>query len=153
MVEADFSMGANASRAVGRKVCHCSGGAVSRHGRRVVSGVSVCQPPLSLPRYLMSLLTPLHPLTRRTCATTSSIPICASSLLTLLYSATFSSLQRIPYLTATPVSLLYNKFCLYNMLGAFLYNSKFYVKGLNKAAVCIFFLEYSFTSSEMSTKM
>lgn len=103
MVDTDFSMGANANRAVGRKVCLCSGGAVLRHGRRVVSGVSVCSPPASLLRYLMKLLTPPHPLTRRTCVTTSSIPICASLLRTSSYSATFSCLQRIPSLTAMPV--------------------------------------------------
>lgn len=103
MVDTDFSMGVNANRAVGRKVCLCSGGAALRHGRRVVSGVSVCSPPASLLRYLMKLLTPPHPLTRRTCVTTSSIPICASLLRTSSYSATFSCLQRIPSLTAMPV--------------------------------------------------
>lgn len=144
MFEADFSMDANASRAVGRKVCHCSGGAALRHGRRVASGASVCLPPVSLPRYLMSLLTPPHPLTRKTCATTSSTPICASLLPTLSYSATFSSLQRIPSLTVMPVRV-YNittvLLCLYNTLRPFINTTPpFCLKGFTGAAVSFHFI-------------
>lgn len=149
-------MGANASRAVGRKVCRCSGGAALRHGRRVVSGASVCLPPVNLPRYPMSLLTPPHPLTRRTCATTSSIPICASLLPTLSYSATFSSLQRIPSLTVMPVrvyNITITMSSLYNMPRPFINTTPpFCLKGFIGAAICIYFLDYSFTSSKISRR-
>lgn len=146
-------MGANESRAVGRKVCRCSGGAALRHGRRVVSGASVCLPPVNLPRYPMSLLTPPHPLTRRTCATTSSIPICASSLPTLSYSATFSCLQRIPSLTVMPVRV-YNITITMSIQYAktVYYNSSILSEGIIGAAICIYFLDYSFTSSKTSRR-
>lgn len=35
-------MGANASKVVGRRVYHCSGGEASPHGKRVVNGVTEC---------------------------------------------------------------------------------------------------------------